>query len=297
METTHDKKTDIIRAAIYLFSKKGFSSTSVQDIASYCNISKATIYKLFSSKEEILVCLIEHINKQMFINIESVDLQLGNDKLSTLEKKFTAFFENLYKRKNFNIMIYENQSLMKDPRFEDIFLKNRTFTLNWYKTILLDAFGKKIKPILWDLVIITAGIVKEFNYVFIIKEQLAHDFQELSSFMVKTLTAIIDSHYKDKPLVPPDLFEFFENRISIDKELLLDEWENKILEIHSILNDGKNICNKDDIFAATIEITAEIKKDHPKKFLIDSLLLYLGRFEVIETEVLFLRNLYLRADI
>lgn len=63
MEQIYDKKIDIIDASIYLFSNKGFASTSVQDIATKCNISKATIYKFFKSKEEILIHIIDYVNK------------------------------------------------------------------------------------------------------------------------------------------------------------------------------------------------------------------------------------------
>lgn len=297
MEKIYDKKIDIINSSIYLFSQKGFALTSVQDIAAHCNMSKATIYKIFKSKEEIFISIIEHINKQMFINIESVDFEVEKDPLLTLEKKFVVFFKNLYERKHLTIMIYENQSLMKDPRFESIILKNRTFSLNWYKTILADAFGDKIRDILWDIVLATSGLIKEFNYIFIIKETISHDFEEIAKFMVKAISAIIECHYKDKPLVPPDLFEFFEKKVSINRLLLIDEWGKKVTEIQTKINEEKNLPNKNDILDAVDEITKEIKKEHPRKFLIDSLLLYLGKFEIIETDILYLKNLYLRAEL
>lgn len=86
---TNDKKKGILNAAIYLFSNKGYSSTSVQDIATYCNISKATIYKLFSSKEEILVEIIKYFNNHMLTLMEGITL---NQSLSAKER----FVEQIY---------------------------------------------------------------------------------------------------------------------------------------------------------------------------------------------------------
>ena len=46
-----EKKKHILDASLHLFSLNGYNETSMQDIASYCNISKATIYNFFKSKE------------------------------------------------------------------------------------------------------------------------------------------------------------------------------------------------------------------------------------------------------
>lgn len=297
MEQIYDKKIDIIDASIYLFSNKGFASTSVQDIATKCNISKATIYKFFKSKEEILIHIIDYVNKQMIVNVENIDLKAKDNKIAILKAKLNAFFEHLYDKKNFSIMIYENQSLMKNPKFKNIILQNRQFLLNWYSSILLDAFGEKIEPILWDMVLVMTGIIREFNYIFIIKETISHDFNEIASFIVKSVISIIDFHYKDTPLVPPDLFEFFKNKSTINKDVFLNEWKNTISKIKNKLNECNNICNKSDLLDATSELEKEMKKEQPRRFLIDSLLLYLSNYKIIETEILFLKSLYIKSGI
>lgn len=51
----NDKKTDILLAARKLFSGKSFSSVSMQAIAEECKVSKASLYKLFESKEDLLL--------------------------------------------------------------------------------------------------------------------------------------------------------------------------------------------------------------------------------------------------
>lgn len=297
MEQIYDKKIDIIDASIYLFSNKGFASTSVQDIATKCNISKATIYKFFKSKEEILIHIIDYVNKQMIVNVENIDLKAKDNKIDILKAKLNAFFEHLYDKKNFSIMIYENQSLMKNPKFKNIILQNRQFLLNWYSSILLDAFGEKIEPILWDIVLVMTGIIREFNYIFIIKETISHDFNEIASFIVKSVISIIDFHHKDTPLVPPDLFEFFKNKSTINKDVFLNEWKNTISKIKNKLNECNNICNKADLLDATSELEKEMKKEQPRRFLIDSLLLYLSNYKIIEPEILFLKSLYIKSGI
>jgi TetR/AcrR family transcriptional regulator, cholesterol catabolism regulator len=49
-----ESRKDILRAAARLFQERGYDATSMQDIASALNFSKAALYHHFESKEEIL---------------------------------------------------------------------------------------------------------------------------------------------------------------------------------------------------------------------------------------------------
>jgi AcrR family transcriptional regulator len=53
------KIREIARAAIALFSKKGFAATSVEEIAEAAGIGKGTIYEYFKTKEGVFVAAIE----------------------------------------------------------------------------------------------------------------------------------------------------------------------------------------------------------------------------------------------
>ncbi|HXE30278.1 MAG TPA: TetR/AcrR family transcriptional regulator [Terriglobales bacterium] len=55
MKGTSDSRRDILRTAARLFQERGYDATSMQDIASALNFSKAALYHHFESKEEILV--------------------------------------------------------------------------------------------------------------------------------------------------------------------------------------------------------------------------------------------------
>lgn len=48
-----EKQKGILKAALNLFGDKGYSDTSMEDIASHCGISKAALYQYYKSKEDI----------------------------------------------------------------------------------------------------------------------------------------------------------------------------------------------------------------------------------------------------
>ncbi len=59
-------KEKILRVALQLFVEKGFHSTSVNTIAKTAQVSKGLIYNYFTSKEELLLTLIDQANEEMF---------------------------------------------------------------------------------------------------------------------------------------------------------------------------------------------------------------------------------------
>jgi len=58
-ERASRKRREISQAAIGEFLAKGYAGTSMDDVAAAARVSKQTVYKLFGSKEELFVAIIE----------------------------------------------------------------------------------------------------------------------------------------------------------------------------------------------------------------------------------------------
>jgi transcriptional regulator, TetR family len=57
----NERKNEIISAAKKLFALKGYSPTSMDDIARDVGITKASLYYFFKGKEEIFAAIIEEV--------------------------------------------------------------------------------------------------------------------------------------------------------------------------------------------------------------------------------------------
>ena len=55
----------ILKAALTLFARNGYSETTTEDLARKVGISKGLIYNYFSNKEEILECLIDEFARKV----------------------------------------------------------------------------------------------------------------------------------------------------------------------------------------------------------------------------------------
>ena len=58
-----DTKHRILQEALKLFSQSGYKGTSMNDIASQLNVTKAALYKHYKSKQEILDSIVEKMNE------------------------------------------------------------------------------------------------------------------------------------------------------------------------------------------------------------------------------------------
>ena len=69
-----DTKKRIAEIALELFSKNGYPGTSMSDIAKQLGITKTALYKHYTSKHEILECIVERMKKTDYVRAEEYDM-------------------------------------------------------------------------------------------------------------------------------------------------------------------------------------------------------------------------------
>lgn len=278
MDLVNEKKEEIFNTATYLFSKKGYMSTSVQDIAKACNISKATIYKCFNSKEDILIYIIKYFNNQMVRLVDEVNL---NDRLSPIERyeeKIYTLFNYFSEGREFFLMLSENGAVMKEENIKSIILDNKAYIINELKDMLIQAYGESIRSIVWDITICLKGIIREFIVLFAIREISNKDYRDVSNFIVRLTTSIVDKHKDDKPLISKDIAQAFiiNNKFDLDLEYLKKQWKLQILKLRSIVLNSYSIINREKILEAINLLEIEGEKENSNKVIIEALIMYIS---------------------
>src|SRR5215471_12544215 len=56
----HDRRQEILIAAMELFAKKGFRGTTTRDLATQADVNEAIIFRHFSNKEALYSAILEH---------------------------------------------------------------------------------------------------------------------------------------------------------------------------------------------------------------------------------------------
>ena len=86
-----NRHEEIISAAIELFLQKGFTGTSIADIARHSRMSKETFYFHFKNKEELFMECADRIFYDMFNNVWQ-EIREEKDRFKRIEKRSRAFY-------------------------------------------------------------------------------------------------------------------------------------------------------------------------------------------------------------
>lgn len=98
------RRQQIIVAAKRVFSEKGFSKSTMEDIAREAELSPGTLYLYFKNKDELYASLSLRILQYLNLRLEDVKNEKGQD----TRKKITAIKDALYDVYQFDPMILIN---------------------------------------------------------------------------------------------------------------------------------------------------------------------------------------------
>lgn len=85
-----ERREEIIAAARELFQSKDYEKTTMRDVMEKLGIAKGTIYHYFSSKEELLEAVVEHIVEEDIAYKQALLLETPGNALDKLRALTTA---------------------------------------------------------------------------------------------------------------------------------------------------------------------------------------------------------------
>lgn len=77
-KVNQEKRMEILKAAVDLFSERGFERTTVDEIAARANVGKGTIYLYFANKEQIFIAIIESGIQYIVNSMDEILSQSGD---------------------------------------------------------------------------------------------------------------------------------------------------------------------------------------------------------------------------
>ncbi|MEH7744538.1 TetR/AcrR family transcriptional regulator [Neobacillus drentensis] len=237
-----EKEKVIIQSGMKLFAQKGFSSTSIQEIATESNISKGAFYLHFKSKDDLLLSILEYI----FETIESSRLVFENQDLSPREKfikQISAFFRTFIGHKEFMIMLSKEQAIPRNEEIKKLLFKKRFESHLLHRKGLVSIYGQKIEPYSIDLALILEGLFQTYVGLMML-EPAEFEIEKLSHYLMKRMDSIVKDISSEEPFVTEEKMEniiknskqFFEpdnvNNLIKNMRNVIDQMENReVLEI------------------------------------------------------------------
>ena len=250
-----EKEKKIIEAGISLFAKKGYSSTSIQEIVDSCEMSKGAFYLYFKSKESLLLATFKYQFQSIQFTLDSLltkDLTPREMFIAQLEMQFNQ----IHKNKDFLIMLTREQTIPLNPEIEEFIRKINHEMGSSYQTSLLNMYGdKKIDHYFYDLNMILQGIVQAYIKL-VIFDKVNIDFHKLSVFILKRIDDLVTGFTQstEEPILTND----FVNKMS---ELYPEPTKEDIIRQIKI---AKNKVDREDIIVTLDVLIEEIEMDAPR---------------------------------
>lgn len=272
------KKHQILHVAMDIFKEKGYSSTSMQDIAETCRMAKGSIYKFFSSKEDLFTEAFEACHQIMFEQAHELDRVERQKGLSVKEKLQSIIaFELQYILENYFFMIeFKELPITDNEKFKSAWKKKRATLLNWHRDLLLEAYGDSITIYIWDVVTIFRGLRSAY-LTYAIQKVLPISMEELAVFLVGRMDAVVIDMTRTKPNPVLNETTIYINHLNqIDTltqhETVRDFLQSFELKIHQ-LQVAENL--RKELLEVIVFLQKELDLEAPNKTLVHVFTTYL----------------------
>jgi AcrR family transcriptional regulator len=135
-------REDILEAAAQIFSQKGFHAASMQDIAQAVNLQKASLYYHVSSKQEILLAILDQALDMLIEHIQAVISQpLPPDQ--KLRQAMCAYLQAMLEHRELaSVLLLEHRSL--DPELHARHIPRRDRFERLWRELIQDGLDQGV---------------------------------------------------------------------------------------------------------------------------------------------------------
>ncbi|WP_353853808.1 TetR/AcrR family transcriptional regulator [Bacillus sp. Bos-x628] len=287
----NEKQEEILRVSKKLFSQKGYMSVSMQSIADACKMSKASIYKLFDSKEALLLELIKFNQQKMREISKMIHSESTLSKKEKFTKKIKLELEEFKENHKFLNMLSFEAFSQHSPIVKKHLRETRSIIMQRHRDIILSTYGQSVAPYVWDLVIVLNGLMREMILMLAI-EQKNIRLENVAEMIIGVMDQVSKQPCSKKPVLTDELMESYllSSTDDMNEENLATTYLAKIeQQLHAI----SHSMEKDDLMSAFNLLKQELAEEQPRTFLISSMLDYLGKNSVLTQDVSQLKSIIL----
>lgn len=259
------KKQHIIEAALTLFLEKGYPNASMQDIAERCNVSKATLYKFFESKENLAMLVAVYLMEQMRLKVENILAEEETFSRDTLRRSILARMENFSERNRFLSELHVSLTPQQREKYLPAIHRNHFGVMELFAAIIMRCFDVESEPLAFELTINLNGLIKEIHLV--AKENIVEmNENAIADFIVDSLEAILEKRVGKAPLMTQEQLEELRRAVKHEEQELRPVLRKKRLtrDLKLALEDYEKTGRADKLKAAEALLT-ELKELEQKE--------------------------------
>ncbi|UFT99236.1 TetR/AcrR family transcriptional regulator [Radiobacillus kanasensis] len=261
------RKKQIIDAAHYLFTEKGFVNTSIQEVLDKAGVAKGTFYNYFSSKSECLIAILDYVKEEG----DQKRAELAYGKPKTDEQ---VFAEQLAVRINMNRQyrlfgLFQAASISIDKEFQG-YVKNQHGTeLDWISRRIVEVYPLKDDRFCLDYATLLIGMIHQLIHVWSMGAEKEVKVEKVIQYALSQLRFIIQGDHSSMTPFFDRSWLIYNNLDQVDSSSLKQQLVSLIQDTVRKMNKIKG--------TNTLEylqfLEEELGKENPRHFLIESVVL------------------------
>ncbi|WP_181347672.1 TetR/AcrR family transcriptional regulator [Thalassobacillus sp. CUG 92003] len=267
------KTKHIIEQSIKLFANKGFSSTSVQEIANECDISKGAFYLHFKSKDALLMAIFEYYFDILQARIDDIEMK-DLDPRTKLYRQLYVTYEEITHHRAFIIMQIREQAIPFNTSIETFIKRKRYSSYLFYKQHLLSIYGDAIEDYVWELSILLQTMFQSYMELMIF-EQIDLDLDNVCEALLRRTDYLVEGflQYDDHVVIDETLMKSI-----IPSDLLHLQLEDITSSLQAI-SDQELEPGLEEIKETAEVLLDELHQQNPRKALIKGMVTNLEAYE------------------
>ena len=135
-------RIQILESAAQIIRQKGYHAASIQDIADAVNLQKASLYHHFSSKQEILLALLDQALDLLIERVSPV-ISLDSPSDEKLRQAMRVYLECLVEHADLaSVLLLEHRSL--EPEYRQLHIPRRVRFEQLWRDLILEGVRKGV---------------------------------------------------------------------------------------------------------------------------------------------------------
>lgn len=270
----NEKDLQIIEVGMKLFASKGFSATSIQEIATESGISKGAFYLHFKSKDDLLLAILHyHFDRiQNAFHKQSSSMQHPREKLCC---ELMALFSHFIAHRELLVMLSKEQAIPRNETIKQLLLEKQMEAHQRYRDYIIKIYGEEIEKYSWDLTMILEGIITSYMGIILFSHQ-NFELKRLTEFILNRLDSLARDIHQDQPFLTKEKVDvILSNLLCSDHPTLATVLKNLEEEIEKL--------GEEELTVTLQVLIEEISKEAPRIPVIQGMLSNFNGYPTLAT--------------
>ncbi|WP_268624834.1 TetR/AcrR family transcriptional regulator [Paenibacillus alvei] len=267
-----EKKKQILLSAMKLFASKGYVQTTMQEVASFCKMSKGSVYQYYSSKDELLLNIFMYQSKLLEDRMLMLEREKQPNPRERLISKIRVYLHIWNEHPEFiKMQMRDNTKHTESKELREHMQQMNKFNIETLMESLQDIYGEQFSPYMLDSATLLSSLIFTYMYMKLF-DNFPIELDSLSRYIVTIMDYVAEGMLKHgpEPILNGSMVGFDEEHLKPKQlhPLVLVKQLREAVESMDMDSKEKKSWNKQDVLDSIQVLEEELLQVRPRKVIL-----------------------------